>query len=55
MMKLGAPRADELPLQVICSEGKENTKAILERMPGSVGDARPDDEVGAVRLGLRYL
>ena len=51
MMKLGAARADELPLQVISSEGKENTKATLERMPGWVGDARPDDEVGAVAIG----
>ena len=51
MMRLGAARADEMPLQVISSEGKENTKATLERMPGWVGDARPDDEVGAVAIG----
>ena len=51
MMRLGAARADELPLQVISSEGKENTKAMLKQMPGWVGDARPDDEVGAVAIG----
>ena len=51
MMKLGAARADELPLQVISSEGKEKTRAILGRMPGWVGDARPDEEVGAVAIG----
>ena len=51
MIKLGAARADELPLQVISSEGKEKTRAILERIPGWVGDARPDDNVGAVAIG----
>lgn len=51
MMRLGAARADELPLQVISSEGKEKTRAMLERMPGWVGDARPDDEVGALAIG----
>ena len=51
MMRLGAARADELPLQVISSEGKEKTRNLLERMPGWVGDARPDDEVGVVAVG----
>ena len=51
MMKMGAARADEFPLQVISREGKENTRAMLERMPGWVGDARPDDEVGALAIG----
>ena len=51
MMRLGAARADELPLQVISSDGKEKTRAVLERIPGWVGDARPDDEVGAVAIG----
>ena len=51
MMRLGAARADELPLQVISSEGKEETRAMLGRMPGWVGDARPDDEVGALAIG----
>ena len=51
MMILGAARAHELPLQVISSEGKESTKAMLGRMPGWVGDAKPDDEVGAVAIG----
>ena len=51
MMRLCAARADELPLQVISSEGKEKTRTLLERMPGWVGDARPDDEVGAVAVG----
>lgn len=51
MMKLGAARANELPLQVISREGKEKTRAMLERMPGWVGDARPDDEVGALAIG----
>ena len=51
MMRLGAARANELPLQVISREGKEKTRAMLERMPGWVGDARPDDEVGALAIG----
>ena len=51
MMRLGAARANELPLQVISSEGKEKTRAMLGRMPGWVGDARPDDEVGALAIG----
>ena len=50
MMTLGAARADELPLQVVSSEAKE-TRTLLERMPGWVGDARPDDEMGAVAVG----
>ena len=51
MMRLGAARADELPLQVISSEGKEKARTMLERMPGWVGDARPDDEVGTLAIG----
>ena len=51
MMRLGAARADELPLQVSSSEVKEKTRGILERMPGWVGDARPDDEVGTMAIG----
>ena len=51
MMRLGAARADELPLQVSSSEVKEKTRAMLERMPGWVGDARPNDEVGTVEIG----
>ena len=51
MMRLGAARADELPLQVSSSEVKDKTRATLERMPGWVGDARPNDEVGTVAIG----
>ena len=51
VVRLGAARADELPLQVISSEEKERARTMLEQMPGWVGDARPDDEVGAMAIG----
>ena len=51
MMRLGAARANDLPLQVSTDEAKEKTRAMLGEMPGWVGDARPDDEVGAVAIG----
>ena len=51
MMRLGAAKADELPLQLLSSEAKEKTRTMLERMPGWVGDARPDDEVGTLAIG----
>ena len=51
MMRLGAAKADELQLQIISKEGKKKTQAILERIPGWVGDARPDDEVGVLAIG----
>ena len=51
LVRLGAARPDELPLQVISSEEKERVRTMLEQMPGWVGDARPDDEVGAMAIG----
>ena len=52
MMRLGAARAWELPLQINSSGGERDTQARLEQMPGWVGDARPDDEdAGVLALG----
>ena len=50
IMRLGAARANELPLQVILSEVKDKTRAMLEQMPGWVGAARPSDEVGTMAI-----
>ena len=50
IMRLGAARANELPLQVILSEVKDKTRAMLEQMPGWVGEARPSDEVGTMAI-----
>ena len=51
MMRLGAARADELPMRVVSSEGIVETRTVLEKMPGWVGDAKPNDEVGALAVG----
>lgn len=51
MMRLGAARSDELPLQIISTEREEKTRAVREQVPGWVGDARPDDDVGVLAIG----
>ncbi len=51
MMRQGAARADELPLHIILSDGEERTRAVLEKMPGWVGDATPDNDVGVLAIG----
>ena len=49
MMKLGAARADDLPLEIETSS--EKVAEVLERIPGWVGDARPEESVGLLALG----
>ena len=51
MMRQGAARADEFPLHIISSHGKERNVRMLEQMPGWVGDAKPDDDVGLLAIG----
>lgn len=51
MLRLGAARADEFPLQIISSEGEKKTDEVLEQIPGWIGDARPDDDVGVMAIG----
>ncbi len=51
MMRLGAARAPELPLQIGSHEAEEEARRVLERMPGWVGDARPGDDVGVLAIG----
>ena len=47
MMRQGATRAHELGLQV----GDGETKEVLMKMPGWVGDAAPGEEVGVLEIG----
>ena len=51
MMRQGAARADEFPLRIISPHGKERDMRVLERIPGWVGDAKPDDDVGVLAIG----
>ncbi len=51
MMRQGAARADEFPLHIISPLGKEKNIRVLEQMPGWVGDAKPDDDVGVLAIG----
>lgn len=51
MMRLGAARAEEFPLMISSREGKRETEEVLGQIPGWVGDARPDDEVGVLAVG----
>lgn len=51
MMRLGAARAAELPLQVLSSVKQGKDQSVLERIPGWVGDARAKDELGVLAVG----
>ena len=51
MMRLGAAQADQWPLQINSSEWKNKTWDMLVQLPGWVGDARPDDDVGVLEIG----
>ena len=51
MMRQGAARANEFPLHIIPSHGKERNMRVLEQIPGWVGDAKPDDDVGVLAIG----
>lgn len=55
MMRLGAARAPEIPLQIGSHEAEEEARRVLEQMPGWVGDARPGDHVVFWPLELRSL
>lgn len=47
MMRHGAARADKFGLQV----WEEEAKQVLETMPGWVGDAAPNEDVGVLAIG----
>lgn len=49
MMRQGAARADRLGLHV----WEEEAKQVLETMPGWVGDAAPDEDVGVLAIGAK--
>ena len=51
MMMLGAARVDELPLLINSSEGERETRGVLENMPGWIGDAAPQQDVGVLDVG----
>lgn len=52
MMRLGATRADELPLMINSPAEEKKMRSVLENMPGWVGDGKPDDEdAGVLALG----
>lgn len=50
-MRLGAARAHELLLQIDSGQGKEGRQRVLEQMPGWVGDATPEDDMGVLAIG----
>lgn len=52
MMRLGARRADILPLMINSPAEEKKIRSVLENMPGWIGDGRPDDEdAGVLALG----
>ena len=51
MLRRGAARADEISLQIIDPDEDENSRAILENMPGWIGDGAPERDVGVLTVG----
>ena len=51
MMRIGAARAQELPLRVLSSKEEEKARAVRQLMSGWVGDARPGEDMGVLALG----
>ena len=51
MLRQGAARADDLLLQIIHPGKDDNFRTVLEQMPGWVGDAAPEREVGVLAVG----